>query len=89
MVAPNTAKARARDRSENISWINAVIGVKNIPPASPWTARPMMSCMSPRASPHARLATVNNDKPAMNTHLCPSRSPTLPAGMRASPNASE
>ena len=36
IVAPTLiAKARARVRSANISWMNAVIGVKNIPPASP------------------------------------------------------
>ena len=31
---------------------------------------------------------MNNARPATKTHLCPSRSPTRPAGISANPNAS-
>src|SRR5258708_831604 len=39
MVAPRIANARPRCRRANISWISAVMVVKKMPPANPWSAR--------------------------------------------------
>ena len=87
-TAPRIANALPRFIGGNSSWMNAVTGGRKMPPPSPWTTRATISSVEFCARPANRLATVKIVRPTMNTHLWPTRSPTRPAGISASPNAS-
>ena len=88
MTDPMIANALPRTGPGNSSWMNAVTPGTNMPPASPWSTRAAISWKLVCDSPQSRLASVNSARPVKNTHLCPIRSPTRPAGISAMPNAS-
>ena len=82
---PN-AFARSRG-SGNMVTIIARITAELTAPPMPWMNRATTSTGWAKLRPHTTEAAVKMARPARNTFLRPTRSPTRPASNRSPPNA--